>query len=152
MTNLPKGCPKTTECKVFRQDDRRCEAASIAANGAYLKMIQNLLPRGMECHKIDWWQENDSMLAIALAYNAGEGKALGALKVSNKGLMTKNILDSANVSAKKRDEMRAHYEAIFNCMQAGNHLPQARKDRDKSACFEKSATTLALPQHSGASY
>jgi hypothetical protein len=140
MKNLEPGCGKVPDCKIFQQDDRRCEAASIAADGAYLKTIQNLLPKGMQCHQIDWWQENDSMLAIALAYNAGEGTALKALKVSNSGLMSDNILDSANVSADKRKEMRGHYQAIFNCMQAGNTRPQTKKDPDHSACFKKTWT------------
>jgi hypothetical protein len=143
MAGQEKGCGiQATPCHVFRQDDRRCPAASIAASAAYLKYIDSIVRKAVNCGQLESWQIPDSRIALALAYNAGEGTAQKALaKADNENTtISINFLDNAAVSHKKLDEMRNHYRALRFCLHKGETDPPSIRDTRKPECFK------ALPQ------
>lgn len=138
MAGREKACgAKATPCRVFRQDDRRCPAASIAASAAYLKYIDAIVRKAVNCGQIEPWQIADSRVAIALAYNAGEGTFKKALKEANdeNTTISINFLDGAAVSPKKLDEMRNHYRALRFCLHTGETDPPSSRDTKKPECF-----------------
>lgn len=139
MKGRERGCGKAaTPCRVFRQDDRRCPAASIAATAAYLKYIDSIIRKAVNCGQLEPWQMADSRVAMALAYNAGEGTIQKALKIANdeNTTISVNILDGANVSDNKKKEMRHHYRALRACLVAGETDPPAVGDTHKPDCFK----------------
>jgi len=145
IAHREKGCGKNpTVCTIYREDDRRCAAASVAATAAYLGMIDKILAKAVACHQIEWWQVDDSRIALALAYNAGEGTAQNALKLgSNQSLMSTNILDFSKVGKDKKKEMWGHFRALRNCLQKGNYGSPAVGTPEKRACFGLKPETTA---------
>lgn len=146
MAHQEKGCkPLKEPCHVFRQDDRRCPAASIGATAAFLKYVQSIVRKAVNCGQIEPWQIPDSNIAIALAYNAGGGTFQKAIKRANdeNTTISINFLDGAMVSSDKILEMRRHYRAMRMCLHVGETGPPAARDIPKPECFQSTRPQMA---------
>lgn len=148
ISHREKGCGKNpVECPIFRQDDRRCPAASISATAAYLHTINNLLTKGK--NKVEWWQVDDAKVALALAYNSGEGTVLNAMKKGSGEItpMSIGILSNAAVTQAKSKEMHRHYQAVRSCLIKSQWGSPVGTPPSKNECrsFRRPPTQIAAP-------
>lgn len=140
MMESCKGSSKKGGNPVFaNKDDARCPLNSIAASAIYNLIIQRDLMNSSKENNIEWEQELDYQLAVAAAYNLGNGAARLAV---NKNVVERWINAILRISKKsknpnKDEEVDGHISAIRNCMQENNWKPMHKEDQPQCKDYDQ---------------
>lgn len=139
-----------TDRPVFEtKEDAKCPLQSIAASSIYNLLIQRELMKSSKSKNIDWEQELDYQLAVAAAYNLGNGASRAAVENLFVGDWLKAIkkMSKKSKDPNKDEEVDGHITAIRNCLQEDNWKPMEKKDKPVCSNFAEISAPKKEPKN-----
>lgn len=138
------GSSKSGEPIFDTKQDAACPLQSMAAGSIYILMIQRELARNSKIIDIKWENELEYQVAIAAAYNLGDGAAGSAVKDLLINDWVGAIRRKSTQAAPGKDcEVLLHINAVRNCLQANNPWQPMHPD-DTPQCGELRGVKINL--------